>query len=178
MLDRALRERVAHLLSVCAGRPLLYSRRTGLPEIRLSTIRHEWDLPEIGLRRLSALDMRRFWDGFIAMRPGIRYGWGNVYSRWRAVPGTELNLSLYITNHSVGLFVRGQRGTPLSATRFSLQPRARELERELGAELHAEAPLLRNLPLATTDPSTWSRGHEWLRASEAEYLAVLAPGES
>lgn len=144
----------------------------------MNTIRHEWNLPEIGLRRLSALDMRRFWDGFIAIRPGIRYGWGNVYSRWRAVPGTELNLSLYITNHSIGLFVRGQRGTPLSATRAGLQPRARELERALGAEVHAEAPLLRNMPLATTDPSSWSRGYEWLRESEAEYLAVLAPEEA
>jgi hypothetical protein len=143
----------------------------------LSTIRHEWDLPDIGLRRLSALDMRRFWDGFVAMRPDIRYRWGNVYSRWRAVPGTEFNLSLYITNHSVGLFVRGPRGMPLSGTRATLQPRASELERALGAELHAEAPLLRNLPLATTDPSTWSRAYEWLQASEAEYLAVLAPRE-
>ena len=115
----------------------------------MNTIRHEWDLPEIGLRRLSALDMRRFWDGFIALRPGIRYGWGNVYSRWRGVPGTELNLSLYITNHSVGLLVRGRRGTPLSVTRAGLQPRARDLERALGAEVHAEALLLRNLPLAT-----------------------------
>ena len=94
------------------------------------------------------------------------------------VPGTELNLSLYITNHSVGLFVRGRRGTPLSATRAGLQPRASELERALGAEIHAEAPLLRNMLLATTDPSSWSRGYEWLRESEAEYLAVLASEEA
>lgn len=140
----------------------------------MSADRNEWDLPEIGLRRLSGADMRRFWDIFLAARPDIRYGWGNVFSRWRAVPGTELNLSLYITNHSVGLFVRGRRGMPRSATRVELAPRVRELESALGASLDDEAPLLRNFPLATTDPSTWRRAHDWLRASEAEYLAVLA----
>ena len=141
----------------------------------MSAVRNEWDLPEIGLRRLSGADMRRVWDIFLAARPDVRYGWGNVFSRWRAVPGTDLNLSLYITNYSVGLFVRGVRGVPRSATRAQLAPRARALEAALGASLDDEAPLLRNFPLVTTDSSTWSRGHDWLRASEAEYLAVLTP---
>jgi hypothetical protein len=151
--------------------PLLYGAQ--FEEERLS--RNEWDLPEIGLRRLSAADMRRFWDIYLAAKPDIRYGWGNVFSRWRAVPGTELNLSLYITNRSVGLFVRGRRGMPLSATRVELAPRAAELERMLGARIDDEAPLLRKLRLTTNDPSTWQGGHEWLRASEADYLAALAP---
>lgn len=139
---------------------------------------HEWDLPEIGLRRLSQADMRRFWDIFLAgTPPGVRYQWGNVFARWRAVPGTDLNLSLYITNRSVGLFVRGLRGIPRSATCVALEPRRRQLERALRARLDDECPLLRNFPLVTTDPSTWARGHEWLRASEAEYLAVLTPRE-
>lgn len=137
--------------------------------------RNEWDLPEIGLRRLSAADMRRFWELFAAARPDVRYGWGNVYSRWRAVPGTEFNLSLYITNRSVGLFVRGLRGVPLSATRVALAPGARRLERVLRAALDDEAPLLRSLRVVTTDPSAWQAAHEWLGACEAEYLAALAP---
>jgi hypothetical protein len=70
---------------------------------------NEWDLPEIGLRGLSARDRKMFWDGFVALRPEIGYRWGNTFARWRAVPGTEFNLSLYITNRSVGLFVRGVR---------------------------------------------------------------------
>lgn len=119
--------------------------------------------------------MRRFWDIFLAARPDVRYGWGNVFSRWRAVPGTDLNLSLYITNNGVGLFVRGQRGMPRSATRAQLAPRAGEIEAALGASLDDAAPLCRHFLLATTDPSTWSRGHELLRGAEAEYLAVLTP---
>ena len=119
--------------------------------------------------------MRRFWDKFVSARPEVRYAWGNVYSRWRAVPGAEFNLSLYITNRGVGLFVRGLRGVPLAATRAALEPRRRELERTLAAALDDEAPLLRNLRIATTDPSNWEGAHEWLRANEAEYLAALAP---
>jgi hypothetical protein len=51
-----------------------------------------------------------------------------------------------------------------------------ELERVLGAALDDECPLLRDLPLATTDFSTWGRAYGWLKASEAEYLAALTPG--
>jgi hypothetical protein len=139
---------------------------------------NEWDLPEIGLRGLTARDRKMFWDGFVARRPEIGYRWGNTFSRWRAVPGTEFNLSLYITNRGVGLFVRGVRGTPLSATRARLEPRKNELELALGAAVDDECPLLRNLPLTTTDPSTWGRAHEWLRQSEADYLRALAFGPS
>jgi hypothetical protein len=135
---------------------------------------NEWDLPEIGLRGLNGRDRKLFWDGFTHLRPEIKYGWGNTFSRWRVVPGTEFNLSLYITNRSVGLFVRGVRGTPLSETRVRLEPRRRELELALDAAIDDECPLLRNLRLTTTDPSTWSGAYEWLRQSEAEYLGVLA----
>ena len=137
---------------------------------------NEWDLPEIGLRGLSARDRKMFWDGFVALRPEIGYRWGNTFSRWRAVPGSEFNLSLYITNRSVGLFVRGVRGTPLSATRARLEPRRNELELVLGAALDDECPLLRNLRLTTTDASTWGRAYDWLRQSETDYLRALALG--
>jgi len=134
----------------------------------------EWDLPSIGLRKLSALDRKRFWTLYQDSRPGIAYRWGNTFSRWREVQGANLNVSLYVTNHSVGLFVRGDRGASLKAIRLLLAPRAGELERKLGARLDAEAPLLRSLRLATTDPTTWERAHEWLASHEDEYLLVLA----
>ena len=137
--------------------------------------RQEWDLPTIGLRNLSFADRRRFWDAYRASRPKVRYAWGNTFSRWRAVPGSAFNLSLYITNHSVGLFVRGERGVPLSATRAALVGRSAEFEAALGARVNDEAPLLRSLPLATTDPATWTRAFDWLARCEAEYLAALAP---
>lgn len=134
----------------------------------------EWDLPTIGLRNLSFGDRKTFWKAYQAARPDVRYAWGNTFSRWRVVPGTVFNLSLYITNHSVGLFVRGERGVPLSATRIALAPRKKELEGALDARVDDEAPLLRSLAIATRDPATWARAQEWLARSETDYLAKLA----
>jgi hypothetical protein len=133
----------------------------------------EWDLPSIGLRKLSALDRKRFWTIYQASRPHVVYRWGNTFSRWREVDGASLNISLYITNHSVGLFVRGDRGASLRSTRLLLAARAAELERKLAARLDDEAPLLRSLRLATTDPTTWARAHEWLAEQEEDYLRAL-----
>ncbi|MBX3531039.1 MAG: hypothetical protein KF849_10555 [Rhizobiaceae bacterium] len=141
---------------------------------------HEWDLPGRALRGLSARERRLFWDGFEAAARAAPYEKGNGFSRWRAVPATELNLALYITNRSVGLFVRGLRGVPLSETRRLLGPCARALEAALSARLDDEVPLLRRHPLAATDPAAWPGAWAWLRAAEAEYLGVLSreyPGE-
>ncbi|WP_342363679.1 hypothetical protein [Terrarubrum flagellatum] len=140
---------------------------------RAKPVVHEWDLPRIGLRGLSARDRQLFWQGFEKGRRGAPYVKGNGFSRWRPVAGTELNIALYITNRSVGLFVRGLRGVPLSATRVLLGPRKAELETRLAARLDDEVPLLRRLPLASTDTSTWARAYEWLRDAEEDFLAAL-----
>jgi hypothetical protein len=137
------------------------------------SIAHEWDLPSRALRGLSVRERRQFWDGF-EVAAATPYEKGNGFSRWRAVPNTELNLALYVTNRSVGLFVRGLRGVPLSETRRLLGPHARRLEAALGAQLDDEVPLLLRLPLAMTDPNSWPAAWSWLREAEAEYLAVLA----
>jgi len=135
----------------------------------------EWDLPSIGLRKLSALERRRFWDIYQASRKEVVYRWGNTYSRWREIGGARLNISLYITNHSVGLFVRGERGASLRSTRMLLSPRTAELEVALAARLEDEAPLLRSLRLATTDPTTWKQAYQWLAEREEDYFAALSP---
>lgn len=144
-----------------------------MPKNKVTSLVNEWDLPEIGLRGLSGADRKRFWDGFVATRPGVVYAWGNTFSRWRVVPDTEFNLSLYITNRSIGLFVRGVRGTPLAETRARLSPRKLELETK--AAIDDECPLLRNHRVTTTNPATWKGAYTWLAASEAEFLAALTP---
>ena len=60
--------------------------------------------------RQTDRERRRFFDGFQARFPELALRWGNTFARWRDVPGTELVVSHYITNHSIGVFVRGQRG--------------------------------------------------------------------
>jgi len=135
--------------------------------------RHEWDLPEIGLRRLGAQDIRHFWKRFAAVHgPGLSYG--SLYSRWRTVDD-ETVISLYLTNHSVGLFVRGRRGEPYSSTARRLSSLEPELGSALRATLRGHEPLcyLTSRPTPTTDTSAWSAAFDWMLEAGNRYDAVL-----
>jgi hypothetical protein len=135
--------------------------------------RHEWDLPEIGLRRLGGQDIKLFWKRFAAVH-GEGLSHGSLYSRWRIV-NDDTVISLYLTNHSVGLFVRGQRGEPYSATLRRFTDYEPELGAALGVGLRGEYPLcyLTNQRIATTDTRTWPAAFGWLLAAERRYEAVL-----
>jgi hypothetical protein len=131
--------------------------------------------PPIGLRKLSSADCAEFWERYAALRPGLRLYRGNRYSRWRPVAGTDIFISLYLTNRSVGLFVRGERG-------LSLKGAARKLdlyEPRLGIALGVAAasggyPYLARLALPATDVAAWPRGQQWLLERETFYHATLA----
>lgn len=139
-------------------------------------MRHEWDLPEIGLRRQSAADRELYWQRYAAARPEVTYLRGNTYSRWRAVPATEVVLSLYITNHSTGVFVRGARGEPYATTLARLGD---ELVQKIAAALNVAEmngggfPLVRAYRFAATDTAAWPDAQAWLRQQEDDYLDVL-----
>ena len=135
---------------------------------------NEWDFARSGLRSLSAAEIRRFWDGYIARREDARIEHGSLYSRWRHV-ADDLVLSLYVTNRSVGLFVRGQRGESwaTSVNRFSA------FEPDLGLALAASLRgfkgccYISSHPLPVTDRSSWKRGYHWLEKRERHYGRVL-----
>jgi hypothetical protein len=135
--------------------------------------RHEWDLPEIGLRRLGAQDIQLFWKRFAALH-GDGLSHGSLYSRWRVVSDDTV-ISLYLTNHSVGLFVRGQRGEPYSATLRRFMAYEPELGAALGVSLPGDYPLcyLTDHRTAMTDTKTWPAACDWLLAAERRYEAVL-----
>jgi hypothetical protein len=134
---------------------------------------NEWDLPEIGLRRLGGQDIQLFWKRF-AVAHGEGLSHGSLYSRWRVVSDDTV-ISLYLTNHSVGLFVRGQRGEPYSATARRLAGYEPELGAALGVALRGEYPLcyLTSHRIATTDTKAWPSAFDWLLAAEQRYEAVL-----
>jgi hypothetical protein len=129
----------------------------------------------IGLRKLSSPDCAAFWDRYAALRPDLHLLRGNNYLRWRPVAGTDIFIALYLTNRSVGLFVRGERGLSLkgAARRLGLyEPR---LGRALGvAPASGPYPYLDRLALPTTDIAAWTRGQQWLLEREAFYHANLA----
>lgn len=128
-----------------------------------------------GLRRLSVAECDAFWEEHRALRPGLRLLRGNHYSRWRPVAGTDIFIALYLTNRSVGLFVRGERGLSLKGAARMLSAWEPRLGRALGvAPMSEGCPYLSRLPLAATDRANWPRGHEWLLDREAFYHGVLA----
>jgi hypothetical protein len=116
---------------------------------------------------------RAYFTAFAERFPRLSLRWGNTFSRWRDVPGTELILAYYITNHSVGVFVRGQRGIPCRDTAAHL-PRF-SLETALGIPLgNPDFPF--GLPYRF-DPAqrlAWPKSHEWLNATGDRYVAALA----
>ncbi len=135
----------------------------------------EWDIARGGLRSISSPEIKTFWNGYIARREDAPIEHGSLYSRWRRV-ADDLVLSLYLTNRSVGLFVRGQRGESWATTANRLSAYEPDLGVALGASLrgYIGCCYLSNFPLPVTDPVSWPQGYEWLEEREEHYHRVLS----
>ena len=135
----------------------------------------EWDIERRGLRSISSPEIKTFWNGYIAYRKDARIEHGSLYSRWRQV-ADDLVISLYLTNRSVGLFVRGQRGERWATTANRLSAYEPGLGMALGASLrgYEGCCYLTNLPLPVTDPQSWPRAYELLEEQEQRYHRVLS----
>lgn len=134
----------------------------------------EWDIAHGGLRSLSAREIKAFWDGYLACRQDPRIRYGSLYSRWRHV-SDELVLSLYLTNRSVGLFVRGPRGEGYATTLNRLAAYDPQLGEVLGASLRADHGLcyLSRHPVAMIDPANWPEAYAWLEQHEQRFSKTL-----
>ena len=135
----------------------------------------EWDIAHRGLRSISSPEIKRFWDGYIARREDAPIVHGSLWSRWRRV-ADDLVISLYLTNRSVGMFVRGQRGERYPTTLNRLSAFEPDLGAALGASLdgYEGCCYLSDFPLPVTDPASWPRGYEWLEKREEHYHRVLS----
>ena len=135
----------------------------------------EWDIARRGLRSISPPEIKSFWDGYIALRRPVPIEHGSLYSRWRRV-SDDLVISLYLTNRSVGLFVRGQRGERYRTTLNRLSGYEPQLGEALGASLsgYVGCCYLTNLPLPVTDPGNWPQAYAWLEEQEELYHRVLS----
>ena len=134
----------------------------------------EWDIVRGGLRSISSPEIKTFWNGYVARRENAPIEHGSLYSRWRRV-ADDLIISLYLTNRSVGLFVRGQRGERYPTTVARLSVYEPGLGTALGASLrgYPGCCYLTNFPLPVTDPASWPRGYAWLEEQEGRYHRVL-----
>jgi hypothetical protein len=123
-------------------------------------------------RQTDAL-RRAYFTAFAERFPRLTLRWGNTYSRWRDVPGTELVVAYYITNHSVGVFVRGQRGTPVPDTAAILP--AFSLETRLGLPLgNPLFPFGDGYRFNPAIRAGWPKSHAWLGEAGDRYVAALA----
>lgn len=135
----------------------------------------EWDIARGRIRSISAAEIKSFWNGYLARREDVRIDHGSLYSRWRQV-ADDLVISLYLTNRSVGLFVRGARGEGHKTTRHRLSAYEPDLGVALGAKLSGVdgCCYLSRLPLPMTDPASWRQAYAWLEEREAFYHRVLS----
>jgi hypothetical protein len=134
----------------------------------------EWDIERSNLRSLSSPEIGRFWEGYAALRKPVEIERGSLWSRWRRV-SEDLVISIYLTNRSVGLFVRGQRGERYATTLSRLSRYEPRLGEALGASLHGYAGCcyLDNVPLPVTDQACWPQAYAVLAAKEEHYHRVL-----
>ena len=127
------------------------------------------------LDRQTDRERQRFWAGLAAAFPELPLRYGNTFARWRDVPATELVVSHYLTNRSIGVFVRGQRGIPVPETAAGLFAHAFSLATALEVELgDPRVPFLANHPIAVRDPATWPECYAWLAAAGERYVATIA----
>jgi hypothetical protein len=116
---------------------------------------------------------RAYFDAFAGRFPGLSLRWGNTFSRWRDVPGTELVVAYYITNHSVGVAIRGQRGIPCRDTAATLP--VFSLETALGVPLGTpDFPFISAYRFDPFAQAAWPKSHIWLNDAGNRYVEVLA----
>lgn len=132
-------------------------------------------LPPAALRKLSVADCNAFWERYAGLRPELKLQRGNHFSRWRAVAGTPIFIALYVTNRSVGMFVRGERGLSLRGAVRLLSLHEPKLGRALDVPVLTDGcPYLTRLPNATVDRDTWPSAQRWLVEREGFYHDTLA----
>lgn len=89
--------------------------------------------------------------------------------------GTDIFIALYLTNRSVGMFVRGERGLSLKGAVRLLSLHEPRLSAALGVPVLAEkCPYLTRRPVTTVDRGNWPAAQEWMMDREAFYHETLA----
>jgi hypothetical protein len=121
----------------------------------------------------SDRERRAYFDAFAARFPELILRWGNTFARWRDVPGTELVIAYYITNHSVGVAIRGQRGVPVRDTAATLPQFS--LETALGIPMRTpDYPFVSSYRFDPGARAAWPKSHDWLHQEGERYLRAVA----
>lgn len=126
----------------------------------------------------SPVSVRRkaFWDRYLELYPeSVRDGYGSVSSRWRRIPDHDLVISQWLSQTTVGVFVRGGRGRGGPAVAPLLVRHRERLEAELGVPLGSTAyPFNKDASADTSDPANWDTAIHWLESETQKYVRAIA----
>lgn len=107
---------------------------------------------------------------------------GNETSRWLSVTSQPIVIAHYLSSHSVGIFVRAQRGAEVKAIKPFLAPRAERLARELETEFEpkwSNELLSKRIDLDMSESSNWTAALAWFKEWSPRYeVALLGKGQS
>jgi hypothetical protein len=145
---------------------------------------NEWDrrLQEVVRETQELSDRGRFrldfWSHYLTRHPDEeKYGPATgTSSRWRKNKEHKFVISLYLAQHSVGLYIRGFRGVADATVYEMLLPFAERLSRETGAEFGSPEPgyfFTRSYEANTSDKSRWDELADWLYATANQYERAL-----
>jgi hypothetical protein len=119
---------------------------------------------------------RRFWSFFQARFPDTRgelHG-GKGTTRWRLVEDLGLVVARWIGLNSVGVFIRGQRGTAYGDWASTMGPWIETLQSRLGAEYGRDGePFAKPHLIDMTDEKNWAAAADWLHCETERYVSVL-----
>lgn len=122
---------------------------------------------------------QRFWDCLLEQHPE-QMAWGGreaTSSHWRDVDGTNLVVSIYLSQKAVGLFVRGQRRSDPGEVIDQLAPHQQELETLLGAQMGdggAHGHFFgREYRGDLRDETCWPSMATWLHDTQCAYVEAL-----
>lgn len=123
------------------------------------------------MSRLSADGdaLRAFWAVFHLRSGERRCVFRTRYARWRAVAGSDLVISQYVTNRSIGVFLRGPRGETWRTTAARLSPVAGVLSDALEARMGRGFLFPTRAVLDTADEANWEGMADWLHAAGDRY---------
>ena len=121
---------------------------------------------------------RDFWASYAKRHPnaGVPAGY-EASSFWVWIPSAELNLSLYVAQGAVGVWVRGRRGESATVVRERIQAYEHDLRDRLGVEIGEGTSwgsfANSRYDIVTTDPANWPAMADWLHEKCADYRRVL-----
>ena len=121
---------------------------------------------------------REFWAHYAERHSndGIRAGYA-ASSFWVWIESAELNLSLYVAQRSVGVWLRGRRGESSEEVQERVRAWEQELRNELEVEIGEETSwgsyANSRYEIDTSDRDNWPAMADWLHGKIADYRRVL-----